>query len=87
MKIAPSSAGALTWLSVILLIAGGSIGAPAGRLFCLVLAALLAAIPCLFATGKRRLFAGFVLGIAVVAGYVTYAEGDAAYGAYLRQQR
>ncbi|PWB40899.1 MAG: hypothetical protein C3F19_07815 [Rhodocyclales bacterium] len=87
MKIAPSSAGALTWLSVILLIAGGSIGAPDGRLFCLVLAALLAAIPFLFATGKRRLFAGFVLGIAVIAGYVTYAEGDAAYGAYLRQQR
>lgn len=87
MKLSASSAGALTWLSVVLLIVGGSIAAPAGRLFCIALAALLAAIPSLFATGKHRLFAAAVLAIALFAGFNTQAGGDAAYDAYLRQQR
>ena len=61
----PESARALMWSGAILIIAGAAIGAPAGSLLCMVLAALCALAPIVVGPLGPRIAGAVILAIAI----------------------
>ncbi len=74
MRLPDQTAAALNWLAALILLPGFMIGSPSGRFACIALAALLAMLPLLFATGRCRVIAGVVLGVSLLFGSIEYPK-------------
>ncbi len=79
----PESARALMWSGAVLIIVGMAIGAPAGALLCMGLAALCAVAPIVVGPLGPRIGGGVILAIAIafaVQLYPQYQKEQARYG-------
>ena len=74
MKLRDESAGTLNWLAGLLLLPGLAIMSPTGRIFFIVLAAIVALIPVVFSSGKRRIVGAVILLVCLVIVAPTYLE-------------
>jgi membrane protein implicated in regulation of membrane protease activity len=63
-QLDPASSRALTWLAALLWLTGLLLGSPGGAFFAFLVAAVLAAVPTLFGSGKMRVVAAVILLIA-----------------------
>jgi len=68
----PVSARTLFWLSELLVLASGLGPAPPAALLATLLAAILAAIPLLFASQRLRMFAALLLVLSLLSGFFQY---------------
>lgn len=74
MRLGDKSARSLAWFAVFLLLPGVLIMSPTGRIFFIALAAIVALIPVIFGSMKRRIFGGIVVAVCLVIGMPTYFE-------------
>ena len=78
-------ASALNWLATIILLVGMMIGSPVGGFLATVVALLVALVPLLFSTGKKRIAAGVVVAVAVLFACATFDVFQKDYGNYLER--
>jgi uncharacterized membrane protein YccC len=87
MRVSDQSAKALAGLAVIFLVPGVLIESPTGRFFCVLLAAIIALIPLVLGSTKRRVYAGVVLAISLLIGVATYPDFQTDYDTYVERAR
>jgi hypothetical protein len=69
-----SSSHAMVWAAVLMLLAGGMTGSPAGRFFAGIVAALLALFPACTGRSWRRLFAVLIFVLAAVCALGNFGD-------------
>lgn len=74
MKLPDKSASTLTWFAVILLVPGLLIPSPSGRFFFAALAGLVALVPLVFGSTRRRLYGGAIAALALLIAIATYPD-------------
>jgi hypothetical protein len=79
VKMKDSTARALNWLAVLILLVGMMIASPSGRFFSTVVAIMVALAPLLFNRSKKRIIAGII-----VAAAAFFASGT--FGEFLKDQ-
>jgi len=72
MTLHDASAKALNWLAIIILLVGMMIGSPTGGFLAAVVALLVALVPLVFSTGKKRIATGVVVAVAVLFAFATF---------------
>jgi uncharacterized membrane protein YccC len=87
MRLSDQSANTLVSFALLLLVPGVLVPSPTGRFFFLALAALIALVPLIFGSVKRRVFAGLVFGISLLIGTATYPDFRKDYDPYLERAR
>jgi hypothetical protein len=74
VKIKDSTARALNWLAVLILLVGMMIASPSGRFFSTVIAIMVALAPLLLNRSKKRIIAGIIVAAAAFFASGTVGE-------------
>ncbi|MCR4299389.1 MAG: hypothetical protein NUV75_11700 [Gallionella sp.] len=82
MKLNDASAKATNWLAIIILVVGMMIASPTGGFFSTVVAIMVALVPLLFSTGKKRIAAGLIVAAGVFFAFATFDGFQKDYGKY-----
>lgn len=82
-----STAKAMNWLAVIILVVGMMIASPSGNFFSTIVAMMVALVPLLFSRSKKRVIAGIIVAAAAFFAYATFGAFHKDYNRYRERVR